>query len=68
MQPGFYVSLGGMPFTDNKNILLSTLDRMEGKPYGPGSGIDPSMLHLEDLETMRNIAQPIPFAPDFISI
>ena len=59
---------GGMPFTDNKNILLSTLDRMEGKPYGPGSGIDPSMLHLEDLETMRNIAQSIPFAPDIISI
>ncbi len=68
MQPGFYVSLGGMPFTDNKNMLLSILDRLEGKPYGPGSGIDPSMLHLDDLETMRNIAQSIPFAPDIIAI
>ncbi len=68
MQPGFYVSLGGMPFTDNKNLLLSTLDRLEGKPYGKGSGIDPSLIHLSDLEIMRDIALSIPFAPDIESI
>ncbi len=68
LQPGFYVSLGGMPFTDNKNMLLNTLDRLEGKPYGPGSGIDPSMLHLRDLEMMRDIALAIPFAPDIEAI
>jgi len=68
MQPGFYVSLGGMPFTDNKAMLLATLDRLEGKPYGPGSGIDPSMVHLNDLEEMRNIAISLPFNPDVIAI
>lgn len=68
MQPGFYVSLGGMPFTDNKNILLSTLDRLEGKPYSAGSGIDPSLLHLKDMENMRDIALAIPFAPDIEAI
>jgi len=68
MQPGFYISLGGMPFTDNRRILLSTLTRLEGGPYGEGSGIDPSMVHLKDLEMMRNIAIAIPFAPDIISI
>jgi VWFA-related protein len=68
MQPGFYVSLGGMPFTDNREILLSTLDRMEGKPFGSGSGIDPSLIHVQDLEIMRDIALSIPFAPDIESI
>ncbi len=68
LRPGFYISLGGMPFTDNKAILLSTLSRLEGHPYSMGSGIDPSMIHLKDLEVMRNIAIAIPFAPDIVSI
>lgn len=68
MQPGLYISLGGMPFTDNKKILLSTLDRLEGKPFGPGSGIDPAMIHIQDLEQMREIALELPFAPDIEAI
>ena len=68
MQPGFHVSLGGMPFTDNRELLLLTLDRMEGKPYAAGSGIDPSILYMKDLEIWRDIAIALPFAPDIISI
>lgn len=68
MQPGFFISLGGMPFTDNKQILLNTLDRLEGKPYSRGSGIDPSLLHMKDLEIMRQIALNLPFAPDIEAI
>jgi len=68
MQPGFFISLGGMPFTDNKQILLNTLDRLEGKPYSRGSGIDPSLLHMKDLEVMRQIALSLPYAPDIEAI
>ncbi len=56
-QPGFYVSLGGLPYTDNKDLLLYTLDRLENKPYGQGSGISPEILHLQWLEDLRRMVQ-----------
>jgi VWFA-related protein len=56
-QPGFYVSLGGLPYTDNKEMLLATLDRLEDKPYGKGTGITPEIMQLQQLEDMRRIAQ-----------
>ena len=58
-QPGFYVSLGGLPYTDNKTMLLATLDRLEDKPYGKGTGITPEIMQLQQLEDMRRIAQAI---------
>ncbi len=54
-QPGFYVSLGGLPYTDNKDLLLYTLGRLENKPYGPGSGISPELMQQQCLEDLRRM-------------
>ena len=56
-QPGFYVSLGGLPYTENKDLLLYTLDRLEDKPYGKGSGIIPEIMQLQQLEDLRRLVQ-----------
>lgn len=34
MQPGFMVSLDGLPFTDDGTKLLATLEQMHQRPYG----------------------------------
>ena len=67
-QPGFYVSLGGLPYTDNKEMLLATLDRLEDKPYGKGTGITPEIMQLQQLEDMRRIAQAIALGENFNTI
>ena len=67
-QPGFYVSLGGLPYTDNKEMLLATLDRLENKPYGKGTGITPEIMQLQQLEDMRRIAQAIALGENFNTI
>ncbi len=67
-RPGFYISLGGLPYTDNKEMLLATLDRLEGKPYGQGSGITPEITHLQQLEDMRRIAYAISIGENFNTI
>ncbi|MFH1964613.1 MAG: VWA domain-containing protein [Acidobacteriota bacterium] len=59
LRPGFYISLGGLPYTDNKDMLLATLDRLEDKPYGKGTGISPEIMQLRQLEDLRRIAQAI---------
>lgn len=67
-QPGFYVSLGGLPYTDNKDMLLATLDRLEDKPYGKGTGITPEIMQLQQLEDLRRIAQVIAVDGSFNTI
>ncbi len=67
-QPGFYISLGGLPYTDNKDLLLDTLDRLEDKPYGKGTGISPEIMQLQQLEDMRRIAQVIAVDSTFNTI
>ena len=70
MLPGFYISLGGLPYTDNKDLLLSTqrMDRLEDKPYGKGTGISPELMQLQQLEDMRRIAQVIAADGNFNTI
>ena len=57
LQPGFYLSLGGLPYTENKDLLLYTLDRLENKPYEKGSGISPEIMQLKQLEDLRRMIQ-----------
>lgn len=57
LQPGFYLSLGGIPYTENKDLLLYTLDRLENKPYEKGSGISPEIMQMQQLEDLRRMIQ-----------
>jgi VWFA-related protein len=49
----FLVSVGGLPFTDNRDLLLATLDRMMGEPFGGedghGSVVDPLLDYHDEL-------------------
>jgi len=55
----FFVSLAGLPFTDNRELLLATLDRMVGEPYGHGSEqaavVDPLLDYHQELTFEREV-------------
>jgi len=55
--PGFYFSLGGLPYTDNRDLILSTLDRLENKPYSKGSAVAPEILQIQMLEDLRRLVR-----------
>jgi VWFA-related protein len=57
LPPGCYFSLGGLPYTDNKDLLLRTLDRLENKPYSEGSAIAPELLQIQMLEDLRRLVR-----------
>jgi hypothetical protein len=48
VRPGFFVSLGGLPFTDDKDLLLASLDRMVDEPFAGDAGVVDPVLDLED--------------------
>jgi VWFA-related protein len=45
---GFLVSLAGLPFTDNRALLLATLDRMVEEPLASGAAVVDPVLDLQD--------------------
>lgn len=62
LEPGVMVSLGGMPFTTNRQLLLGILQRMAAGPYG-GDGrsaaVEAGVAHLQDLEFERLLAEAV---------
>ncbi len=70
IQPGFLVSLGGLPFTDNQDLLLATLDRMLEGPFGESElkgAVDPAHAHLADLQFQRDIAAAMQQESDLLA-
>lgn len=70
IQPGFLVSLGGLPFTDSQDLLLATLDRMLEGPFGESGiegGVDPAHAHLADLQFQRDIAAAMQQESDLLA-
>jgi VWFA-related protein len=57
---GFKVSIGGLPFTEDRQSLLSTVDAMRRGPYGNQRGIPPlidtARAQHQDLEAERALA------------
>lgn len=52
----FYVSLGGLPFTDNRELLMETLDRMVRNPVDDdGAVVDPLLQYHDDLTFEREV-------------
>jgi VWFA-related protein len=55
----FFVSLGGLPFTDNRGLLLATLDRMVNEPFGGdaehGSVTDPLLDFHHEMTFEREV-------------
>jgi VWFA-related protein len=52
----FFVSLAGLPFTDDRDVLAATLDRMVDKPGdGEGSVVDPLLGYHDDLTFEREV-------------
>jgi VWFA-related protein len=52
----FFVSLAGLPFTDSRELLLATLDRMVGEPFNDqGAVVDPLLAYHEDLTFEREV-------------
>jgi len=45
---GFLVSLAGLPFTDNRALLLATLDRMVDEPLASGTAVVDPLIDLQD--------------------
>jgi len=59
MQPGFQVSLGGMPFTTDRVQLAAAVDSMIRNPYGSaqrGALVDPTYHQRLDAENDRAMA------------
>jgi VWFA-related protein len=59
VQPGFHVSLGGMPFTTDRAQLAAAVDSMIRDPYGSaqrGALVDPTYHQRLDAENDRAIA------------
>jgi VWFA-related protein len=59
MQPGFQVSLGGMPFTTDKAQLAAAVDSMVRNPHGSaqrGALVDPTYHQRLDAENDRAMA------------
>jgi VWFA-related protein len=53
---GFLVSLAGLPFTDNRALLLATLDRMVDDPLASGTAVvDPLLGQQDDLAFEREV-------------
>ncbi|MCG6927916.1 MAG: VWA domain-containing protein [Acidobacteria bacterium] len=53
---GFLVSLAGLPFTDNRALLLATLDRMVHDPLASGTAVvDPLLDQQDDLAFEREV-------------
>jgi VWFA-related protein len=50
MQPGFMVSLDGLPFTDDGTKLLATLEKMQQHPYGNLPEVPPLINSTLDME------------------
>jgi VWFA-related protein len=70
IQPGFLVSLGGLPFTNKLDLLLATLDRMVDEPYGGSElkgTVDPTHFHLDDLQFQRQIAAAMQQESDLLA-
>jgi VWFA-related protein len=68
LQPGMTVSLGGLPFTNDREKLLRTLDRMLKYPRGKARGtdggwlpalIDPQIHRFKELEEDRETTDNI---------
>lgn len=61
LRPEFRVSMGGLPFTNDREFLLQIVDRMERSPYGRGDEapptVHPEILHLSDLDFQRKLAR-----------
>ena len=60
LRPEYRISIGGLPFTDDRELLLQIADRMERSPYGRGAQapptVHPELLHMSDLEFQRKLA------------
>ncbi len=50
LQPGFMVSLDGLPFTNDRTKLLATLEKMHQKPYGLLPEVPPLINSTLDME------------------
>jgi VWFA-related protein len=50
LQPGFMVSLDGLPFTDDRTSLLATLEKMRQGPYGHLPDVPPLVNSTLDME------------------
>lgn len=50
LQPGFMVSLDGLPFTDNRARLLATLEKMRRDPFGHLPAVPPLINPVLDME------------------
>jgi VWFA-related protein len=55
----FFVSLAGLPFTDDRRLLLATLDQMVGEPFGGEGGregtVDPLLEYHDELTFEREV-------------
>jgi VWFA-related protein len=70
LAPDFLISLGGLPFTNNRDLLLAALHRMVEAPYGNEKGkgaIDPTHFHLDDLMFQREIAAAMQQQTDLLA-
>jgi VWFA-related protein len=59
LRPGFRVSIGGRPFTDDRQQLLEIVERLARGPYGDDGGpgfVDPARVHQKDAEEERAMA------------
>ncbi len=62
LQPGFRISLAGMPFTGSREVLEAILERMSKSPYGEGAMkpvVESSVTQMSDMELERRIAEEI---------
>jgi VWFA-related protein len=59
LQPGFKVSLGGKPFTDDRQALIQTVEQLARGPFGEDGStglIDPTRMQQADAEEERAVA------------
>jgi len=73
LPPRFLVSLGGLPFTDNRGLLLATLDRMVDKPFSHGGAVvDPLLDYHDELTFEREVLLALrrqqQFVPTFVGL
>jgi len=72
----FFVSLAGLPFTDNRALLRATLDRMVDEPLGQGDGgaavVDPLLDYHDELTFEREVLLALrrqeQFVPTFVGL
>jgi VWFA-related protein len=59
MRPGFRVSIGGRPFSEDRQQLIEIVEQLAREPYGGSQGagfVDPTRVHERDAEEERAMA------------